>query len=447
MSKGDSDVKQGRRALPMTLVVIASILLLISVFAVWVKRQALETDTWTDTSAELLEDEAVQDALADFLVVELYANVDVEAEIASRLPPPAQPLAGPVSGALRQLAGEAARRLLAEEKVQALWEEANRTAHEQLLAIVEGDSDTVSTTGGTVTLDLTSVLGALTENLGIGADVASKLPDEAAHIEVLKSDELEAAQTGLDIFRAVAWFLVILALTLYALAIYLAGDRRRETLRATGFSFILVGALVVVLHRVGGDAVVESLSDAASADDAVQATWTIGTSQLTDIANALILYGIFIVIASWLAGPTSIATSIRSAVAPWFRQPAYAYGGLLTLLILLFWWDPTPGTHRLAPSLVLILLLILGTEMLRRQVIREFPDRVTSGSSEGIAQGIATRMREARERRVAAAGAPAPAAVGDARVAELERLARLRDSGALSEEEFAAEKRRVLESG
>jgi len=315
------------------------------------------------------------------------------------------------------------------------------------LAIVEDESDAVSTAGGTVTLDVTSILGALTENLGIGADVASKLPPEAAHIEVLKSDELDAAQTGLELFRAVAWFLVILTLVLYALAIYLAGDRRRETLRAGGLSFILVGALVLVLHRTGGDAVVESLSDAASADDAVQATWTIGTSQLTDIANALILYGIFIVIASWLAGPTSIATSIRSAVAPWFRQPAYAYGGLLTLLILLFWWDPTPGTHRLAPSLVLILLLILGTEMLRRQVIREFPDRVTSGSSEGIAQGIATRMREARERRVAAAGAPAPAAVGDARVAELERLARLRDSGALSEEEFAAEKRRVLESG
>ncbi|MQA76162.1 MAG: SHOCT domain-containing protein, partial [Solirubrobacterales bacterium] len=39
-----------------------------------------------------------------------------------------------------------------------------------------------------------------------------------------------------------------------------------------------------------------------------------------------------------------------------------------------------------------------------------------------------------------------PAAGADPRVAELERLAGLRDSGALSEEEFAAEKRRLLES-
>ncbi|MQA75512.1 MAG: hypothetical protein GEU88_14420 [Solirubrobacterales bacterium] len=440
------ETRRGRRALPIALVLLASILLLISVFAVWVKRQALETETWTNTSAELLESAAIQDALADFLVVQLYANVDVEAEIASRLPAPAQPLAGPVSGALRQLASDAARRLLAEEKVQALWEEANRAAHAQLLAIVEDDSDAVSTADGRVTLDLTSIVGALTENLGIGANVAAKLPADAAQLEVVRSDELEAAQTGLKVFRAVAWFLVILALILYALAIFLAGDRRRQTLRAGGFSFILVGALVLVLHRIGGDAIVESLSEAASADDAVQATWTIGTSQLTEIASALILYGIFIVVAAWLAGPTTIATSIRSAVAPWFRRPAYAYGGLAVLLIALFWWDPTPGTRRLAPSLLLILLLVLGTEMLRRAVIREFGDRVTSRSSEGIAQAIATRMREARERRVAAAGSAPAAAGADPRVAELERLAGLRDSGALSEEEFAAEKRRLLES-
>ena len=115
--------------------------------------------------------------------------------------------------------------------------------------------------------------------------------------------------------------------------------------------------------------------------------------------------------------------------------------------MLLFWWDPLVATHRLVPSLLLIAFAVLGTEMLRRQVIREFPDRVTTGSAAGIAQGLAARMSEARERRVAAAGAPAAAAPAtDPRVAELERLASLRDSGALSEEEFAAEKQRLLGS-
>jgi hypothetical protein len=447
MTDGEPVERRGRRALPLVLVVVASIVLLVTAFAIWAKRQVLETDTWTETSTELLENEAIRNALADFLVLQLYENVDVEAAIAEPLPERVKPLAGPVSGALRQLAGEVARRALAEERVQELWEDANRAAHERLLGIVEGESEVVETTDGNLTIDLTQVLGAITENLGVGADLVSRLPPEAAQLQVADADNLDKVKTGLDVFKAVAWFLVGLALVLYALAIYLAGARRRETLRAVGISFVVVGAAIMVGHRIGGNVVVGALSEAASADDAVEATWEIGTSQLTDIANGLILYGILIVIAAWLAGPTSIATSIRGAITPWFRRPAYAYGGAVALLILLFWWDPTPTTHRLAPSLLLIVLVLLGTEVLRRQVIREFPDRVTTGSPAGVAQALAQRMREARERRVASSEpAAAAAAAGDARVAELERLAKLRDSEVLSEEEFAAEKRRILGS-
>jgi hypothetical protein len=56
-------------------------------------------------------------------------------------------------------------------------------------------------------------------------------------------------------------------------------------------------------------------------------------------------------------------------------------------------------------------------------------------------------MRDVRERRAAARG-PAVAAQPPAerRVAQLERLGQLRDSGVLSAEEFAAEKRRILEA-
>ena len=152
--------------------------------------------------------------------------------------------------------------------------------------------------------------------------MAAKLPPDAASLEIMQSDELEAVQTAVSALRTIAWVLAALTLLLYALAIYLAGNRRRETLRAIGFSFFIVGALITVLHRVAGDAIVSSLSEVASSDDAVEATWTIGTSQLTDIASSLILYGIVIVLAAWLAGPTSLATSIRSAIAPGSASPS-----------------------------------------------------------------------------------------------------------------------------
>ena len=115
-------------------------------------------------------------------------------------------------------------------------------------------------------------------------------------------------------------------------------------------------------------------------------------------------------------------------------------------LVLLFWWNPVVATDRIVPSILLALFLAIGVEALRRQVVREFPDRVATGTPEGMAHTLAERMRESREGRVAAAGA-APAAAPPAapsRVDELERLAKLRESGVLSDEELAAEKRRIL---
>jgi hypothetical protein len=444
MSDAGDGAGSSRRAVPIILVIVASLIGLLSIFAIWAKRQLLETDTWVDTSTELLQEDSIQQALSDFLVTELYANVDVQAELAAQLPPPVKPLAGPISGGLRQLAGEVSLRALASPKVQDLWATANRAAQEQFLRIIDDTGTAVSTTNGTVTLELGDILDQITSQLGLPADLAAKLPADAASLEIMRSDQLVAAQDAVKILRTLAWVLLAVSLLLYGLAIYLAGERRRQTLRAAGFSFILIGALVLVAHRAAGNLVVSALSDVASSDDAVNATWTIGTSQLTEIANAVILYGVFIVLAAWLAGPTSIATGIRDAVAPWFRQPRFAYATLAVLLILLFWWDPTQGTHRLGPSIILIVLLALGIEFLRRQIVREFPERVTTGSSEGIAQSIAARMREARSRRVTAKPAPQPQAGGDTRIAELERLAQLRDSAVLSEEEFAAEKRRLL---
>jgi Short C-terminal domain len=443
MSKGNANEKTGRRALPIILIVLATIIGIVSVFALWAKRQVLETDTWSTTSEQLIQDADVQAALNTFIVGAIFDNVDVQAALAERLPPQAAPLAGPVAGALRSAADNVVGKALEEPKVQQLFVDASAAAQSKLIALIDDKGNFVSTTGGVVTLDLTSVVESVTTELGL-PDLAAKLPPQASSIEVMRSDQLSAAQTGLDLLKKVGYVLTALTLLLYAAAILLAGDRRRQTLRAVGFSFLFVGLVVLFARGAGANIVVDSLSGVASSDAAVSAVFNIGTSLMLETAQSIVAYGIVIVLAAWLAGPTHWATSIRSALTPYLRQPSYAYGGLATLLLLLFWWDPVVATHRLVPSLLLIAFAALGTEILRRQVIREFPDRVTPGSPAGAAQGIAARMREAREPRVATAGAPAPATSGDSRLGEIERLAGLRDSGALTEEEFAAEKARIL---
>ena len=87
--------KTGRRALPIILIVLATLIGVVSVFALWSKRQLLETETWSTTSEQLIQDDDIQAAVSNFIVTAIYDNVDVQAQLADRLPPQLAPLAGP----------------------------------------------------------------------------------------------------------------------------------------------------------------------------------------------------------------------------------------------------------------------------------------------------------------------------------------------------------------
>jgi hypothetical protein len=337
---------------------------------------------------------------------------------------------------LRELAGRAANEALQRPRVQAAWEEANRRAHKLLLAVVEGKSVTVSTEGGVVTLDLRALVRMLGSQVGI--DVSDKLPEDVGEIEVLQSDELSLAQDLVRLLKGLAIGLTAAALALYALAIYLARGWRREALRASGFGFIAVGIAVLVARSLAGNAVVGSLATTESVEPAAESAWSIATSLLAESGVAMIGYGVAIVLGAWLAGSTALARWLRRMLTPVLRERRIGYAVLAVIVLLVFWWNPTEATQRLIPSLLLILLLIAGFEALRAQAIRDFPDETRGRAAERWRAWVDT----ARSRRVRArAGGRA---ADDERISQLERLARLRESGLLDDEELRREKQRIL---
>ena len=149
---------RGRRRTVKALVALGSVLAFLSVFAIWVERQALDTDDWVSTSGRLLENEEIRTKLADYLVDQLYENVDVEKELKEILPGETKEFSGPLSGGLRQVAGDGAERVLETSTAQGLWEKANRSTHEQLVEVLEEKGDTVSTEGGEVKLNLGALI-------------------------------------------------------------------------------------------------------------------------------------------------------------------------------------------------------------------------------------------------------------------------------------------------
>ena len=115
--------------------------LVVSIIANWVQREALETEQVEDTTDQIVRDEDIQQALATFTVDQLYANVDVQGEIEQRLPSPAQPLAVPIAAATRDLATNVAERALASPQVQNLVSTAVGRAHEQFVSLIEDEGE------------------------------------------------------------------------------------------------------------------------------------------------------------------------------------------------------------------------------------------------------------------------------------------------------------------
>jgi GNAT superfamily N-acetyltransferase len=426
-----------RRRTVVALITFASLLAFLATFSVWANRQALETDTWTDTSSELLEDEDIRTAIAGFLVDSLYDNVDVAAELEERLPPQAQALAQPAAGALRALVERAAPEALARPRVQELWEEANRRAHERLLDVIEGNGEFVSEEGDVATLDLGALVTELSQRTGVGGRLVEQLPEDAAQITIVRGDQIEFAQTVVDLLRDLAIVLTALALGLYALAVYLAAGWRREALRSVGIGFAVVGLAVLVTRGLAGNAVVGALTSTAAVEPAADSTWEIGTSLLRASAVGLIGYGLLIVLGAWLAGPSQAATGLRRGLAPYLRDRRIAYAAVGVIVLLVLWWNPTPGTSRLAPTLLLIALFIAGVEALRALTVSEFPDAPRGQLLPALRQVMPFRRKPTDSEM------PPPGSE-DARLAALERLARLHQAGVLDDEELSREKSRVL---
>jgi hypothetical protein len=429
------------RRTAIAIIVLASVIAFFAVFAVWAKRQLLETETWTRTSTELLADHDVQTTLNDFLIDRLFTRVDVEKKLEKALPDNVKGLAGPASGGIRQLATQAGLRALQNPRVQALWADANRRAHRLFLELIHGGTDTLSTTNGAVTLDLGQLVSEIGQNAGI--DVSDKLPPQAARIELVQSDQLGFAQDMVNLLEDLALALPALALALYALAIYLVRGWRREAVRACGISFIAVGIVVLVAQSIAGGIVVDTLAKTDSVQPAVSATWGIGTSLLHGEGTAMIGYGVVILIGAWLAGTTAPARELRREITPVLGERRWGYAGLAVIVLLVFWWNPTEGTSRLLPSLVLVGLLIAGYEALRHQALRDYPGETWEVAVERWKARHA-RLRDRIQRRREAPETAQEAIASDVRLEALERLGRLRESGVLDPEEFAREKQRIL---
>jgi hypothetical protein len=361
-----------RRLSVWALVVVASVLAFVASLGLWVNRQVLDNDNFTKTSRQLIQDPTVRQSLSVYLVNQVYQNVDVAAALQEKLPPNLDPLAGPIAGAIREPAARSIALLLQRPRVQQLWVTAMGNAHQRLVNVLQNKTgEGISTGNGVVTVELGALLQRLTDQIGLPGTVVSQLPPDAGTIVVMKSSQLSAAQTAVQVVHVFSKWLLVLALALYVLAVYLAHGARRLAIRRVGWAFVVVGLLLLVVRKIAGNYVVYGLTSPVNHVPG-RHIWLISTSILGEIGWAAVLYGLMLVVAMVFAGGTRYARAGRRAVAPvLIESQAVAWavaGGVLLLLVL---WG---GTHALRTWWGVLLFAVLfaaGVVALRREVIEE----------------------------------------------------------------------------
>ena len=407
-----------RRIVVWVLVVLGTIIALVAIMTTWVKRQMLDDTAWNNATTQMVQDPKVQSALATFMVNQLYTNVNVGQALSDRLPPNLKQLGPPLAGALEQPATQGVERLLQRPRIQQLFINASSIAHQKLVNVLENKTGYgISTGSGVVTLNVHEMIVEVGTELGLPQSALANLPQTTGTITLMKSNQLSAAQAGVQAVRVLSAWLLVAVLVLYGVAIWLAHGRRRATLRNAGIGLALVGLLVLVLRRLLGDYITTSLAQPGY-QPATHRLWLIGTSILGQIGAAVLLYGIIAALGAIFAGPTRPAVWLRQRLAPILNeQQGIVWGVVGFIYLLLILWG---GTHALRTwwgILLLAALIAIGVVALRRQTLQEFPPG-------------------AKVVPVASGGAPSP-------TEELAYLRELHESGAISDDEFVARAKKI----
>jgi hypothetical protein len=349
-----------RSAVVWALIVLATLLLLVSSMTVWSKRQLLNTDKFTSSAGQLLADDQIRTTLASRLVDLFGQRVDLQSQLEQRFPR-AKSVVPVVAAAVRNAVSGVVSDFLASAKAQELWERAVRRAHGAIVNVLEGkDAGPISTANGDVVLDLRPFISEIATRLGVEDKLKQNASPTAGEIVILK---------------ALSILLVLLVLALFAIAVYLAHGRRRRTLQYVGASFLFVGVLLVLIRRVVGNYLVDSLVKVETSKPAVHRFWLIETDLLRDLAIALLAYGLLFLVAGFVAGPSRAAVGLRRWLAPTFRErPVLVYSIATFVFLIVIAWGPTGATRRLIGIVLLGAVIGAGLEVWRRQMLREFPD-------------------------------------------------------------------------
>jgi len=376
-----------RKTAIVTLLVVASILAPLGVASIWVKNQVTDTSRYVRTVKPLASNQAIQSAVAANLTNALFTRVDVEARAKDVLPPKLKQFAAPVAAGLENFTQDTTKKFLASDAFQKLWVELNRRSHKQLNKILTGQGHYVQTAHGEVAIDLAPVMVRVKHRLDErGITVFDRVPTSTVNSKfvIVSSKQLDNAQKGVRLLKAVAIGLPLFVLALYAIAIGISRRRRRTLLQAS-LGLVAGMALLGIGLAIGRSIYLDYVAGPNLPHDAATAFYDTFVHYLR--LGIRVIAGIALLVAAgaYVTGPSRVAVAIRrwfgslvgwaqgetgagsTGFARWVRSAKrpLRIGAILLPIAIFFLWN-TPTVSLVIALVALCLFLLLVIELFAR---------------------------------------------------------------------------------
>jgi hypothetical protein len=304
--------------------ILVAVLAPLSIVATWAHDEISDTDRYVSTVGPLAHDPAVQSAISTRVTDELVARLNITAvtqaatnALAQRGLPPRvatslKALDTPLANAVEGFIGNQVTRVVQSPAFADAWDSMNRTAHEQMVAVLTGKgSNAVSVQGDAVTLNLGPVIDQVKAQLAAsGFALANRVPQINAEFTLFQSSDITKAQTGFRLLKALARALPWVVLVLIAIAVAVARHRRRTLIVG---SLVVAGSMLALGLLLNGFRAV--YLDAVPSDrlpsDAAAAIYDQLVMFIRLALRAVLVVFLAIALVAWVTGPGPAPVAIR----------------------------------------------------------------------------------------------------------------------------------------
>jgi hypothetical protein len=314
--------------LSTALIVLTCIGVLASTLVIWVEATMLDTDRFVALVAPVGSDPQVIESVSQYAADQVVTALDIQNRTANALPIDGRFLTGPLERVVHDFVQTRTADFLASDQGQALWQAQVRRAHAGLVALLRGQTSTIGSANGALTVDLLPVLAATLSRLQQAAPglipFGATIPDLSAAqnlaqarqelaqalgvqlapdfglITLAQSDTLKTAQRIVSLLDALKIALPLVTLALAILALWLAADRRRTLLLLGSVTAALFLVAMLVAQFVLGN-VAAAITESPAREIVASLAGLVQANLLATLAVGLFV-GLVVALGAYLAG-------------------------------------------------------------------------------------------------------------------------------------------------